>query len=263
LSTTKNTINEIKNVIHTITDEQDPMFQSLLRDNRAGVKKIVAQWYRKRQIEAEQLDQFKQISKYEQELRDAGFTHIAGIDEVGRGPLAGPVVSAAVILPADFYLAGINDSKKLTEANREKYYEYIMTEAVAVGIGSIDAKEIDKINIYEATKKAMLAAVNNLAENPDYLLIDAMKLENSYPSKSIIKGDAKSISIAAASIVAKVSRDRLMKQYEEEYPGYGFTRNMGYGTKEHLQGLEKIGPSPIHRKSFAPVKNVLTVNERK
>lgn len=257
MSTTKNTISEIKNFIHTITDEQDPMFQSLLDDERAGVQKLVAQWYKERQVEAKQLDQFKQISKYEQELRSAGFTHIAGIDEVGRGPLAGPVVAAAVILPEDFYLAGINDSKKLTEANREKYYEYIMTEAIAVGIGSVDAKEIDNVNIYEATKKAMLAAVNNLDENPDYLLIDAMKLETSYPSNSIIKGDAKSISIAAASIVAKVSRDRLMKQYEGKYPGYGFSRNMGYGTKEHLQGLEKIGPSPIHRKSFAPVRNVL------
>lgn len=176
------------------------------------------------------------------------------ISEIRRGPLAGPVVAAAVILPEDFYLPGIDDSKKLTEHKREEYFDRIKMDAIAVGVGIIDAPEIDRINILEAAKKAMLAAVIQLDPNPDYLLIDAVKLGTPYPSESLIKGDARSITIAAASIIAKVTRDRLMKEISHKHPEYGFSSNMGYGTAEHLDALKQHGVTPFHRKTFAPVK---------
>lgn len=185
-----------------------------------------------------------------------GYSIIAGIDEVGRGPLAGPVVAAAVILSEDFYLPGLNDSKKLSKAKRESYYTYIKQHA-DIGIGIVDHKEIDQLNIYQATKKAMQMAVQSLTRTPDYLLIDAMTLPLSVPQESIIKGDTKSASIAAASIVAKVVRDRMMEQFAKKYPYYGFDQNMGYGTKEHLDGLKIYGPSDIHRLSFSPVKEIV------
>ena len=183
-------------------------------------------------------------------MREQGFSLIAGIDEVGRGPLAGPVVASAVILPETFYLPGLNDSKKISEAKRELFYETIMEEAIAVGTGIVHNEEIDEINIYEATKKAMITAVAQLSQQPDHLLIDAMKLDLPIPQLSIIKGDAKSVSIAAASIVAKVTRDRMMKEYAKEYPHYGFDKNMGYGTSAHLDALHAYGLTPWHRKKF-------------
>jgi len=177
--------------------------------------------------------------------------------KIRNGPLAGPVVTAAVILPADFYLPGIDDSKKLSEQKREEYFEIIQKQAIAIGIGMMDAAEIDRINIYEATKQAMLMAIEELATKPDYLLIDAMKLVTGIPSTSIIKGDSKSVSIAAASIIAKVTRDHLMKELDKEFPVYGFGKNMGYGTKEHVAALEKEGVTKYHRKSFSPVKELV------
>ncbi len=179
------------------------------------------------------------------------------MDEVGRGPLAGPVVAAAVILPEDFFLAGIDDSKKLTEKKREEYNQIIRSQALAISISMIQAPEIDAINIYEATKKAMKAAISGLVPRPDFILIDAMKLEIPFASESIIKGDAKSISIAASSIVAKVARDNLMKDLAKTYPEYGFEQNMGYGTKEHINAIHTYGITPYHRKSFAPIKDLI------
>jgi ribonuclease HII len=177
--------------------------------------------------------------------------------------LAGPVVCAAVILPEGFFLAGIDDSKKLSEKKREEFNAIIQKEALAVCVSMIEANEIDCLNIYEATKKAMKSAISGLSMKPDFLLIDAMKLETPYPSESIIKGDAKSVSIAAASIVAKVTRDRLMIKLSNEYPEYRFDQNMGYGTKEHILAIEKHGITPYHRKSFAPIKDVFAVEQLK
>ena len=192
------------------------------------------------------------MKEFENELYDSGIKYIAGIDEVGRGPLVGPVVTAAVILPRDFYDERINDSKKLTEKKRELLYDVIMENAVSVGIGISSEDVIDEINILEATKKAMIEAVNNLSVKPEYLLIDAVKLNIDIPQISIIKGDAKSESIAAASIVAKVTRDRMMIELDKIHPEYDFKHNKGYGTKKHIEAIEKYGIIKEHRKTFAP-----------
>lgn len=192
------------------------------------------------------------MKEFENELYESGIKYIAGIDEVGRGPLVGPVVTAAVILPRDFYDERINDSKKLTEKKRELLYDVIMENAVSVGIGISSEDVIDEINILEATKKAMIEAVNNLNVKPEYLLIDAVKLNIDIPQISIIKGDAKSESIAAASIVAKVTRDRMMIELDKIHPEYDFKHNKGYGTKKHIEAIEKYGIIKEHRKTFAP-----------
>lgn len=192
------------------------------------------------------------MKEFENELYECGIKYIAGIDEVGRGPLVGPVVTAAVILPRDFYDERINDSKKLTEKKRELLYDVIMENAVSVGIGISSEDVIDEINILEATKKAMIEAVNNLNVKPEHLLIDAVKLNIDIPQTSIIKGDAKSESIAAASIVAKVTRDRMMIELDKIHPEYDFKHNKGYGTKKHIEAIEKYGIIKEHRKTFAP-----------
>ncbi len=190
-----------------------------------------------------------EMSRYEREYGSAQY--ICGIDEVGRGPLAGPVVACGVILPKDVEILYINDSKKLSEKKREALYDEIMEKAVAVGIGIESEKVIDEINILQATYKAMRTAINNLSVKPDILLNDAVTIpEVSIRQVPIIKGDAKSISIAAASIVAKVTRDRIMIEYDNVYPGYGFASNKGYGSKEHIEALKKLGKTPIHRNSF-------------
>ena len=192
------------------------------------------------------------MKEFENELYESGIKYIAGIDEVGRGPLVGPVVTAAVILPKDFYDERINDSKKLTEKKREQLYDVIMENAVSVGIGISSEDVIDDINILEATKKAMIEAVNNLSVKPEHLLIDAVKLNVDIPQTSIIKGDAKSESIAAASIIAKVTRDRMMIELDKKHPEYDFKHNKGYGTKKHIEAIEKYGILKEHRKTFAP-----------
>lgn len=192
------------------------------------------------------------MKEFETKLYESGIKYIAGIDEVGRGPLVGPVVTAAVILPRDFYDERINDSKKLTEKKRELLYDVIMENAVSVGIGISSEDVIDEINILEATKKAMIEAVNNLSVKPEHLLIDAVKLNIDIPQTSIIKGDAKSESIAAASIIAKVTRDRMMIELDKLHPEYDFKHNKGYGTKKHIEAIEKYGIIKEHRKTFAP-----------
>lgn len=192
------------------------------------------------------------MKEYENELYNKGIKYIAGVDEVGRGPLVGPVVTAAVILPVDFYDERINDSKKVTEKKREMLYDVIMENAVSVGIGMSSSEVIDEINILEATKKAMKEALNNLSVKPEHVLIDAVKLDIDIPSTSIIKGDAKSQSIAAASIMAKVTRDRMMYELDKEHPEYDFAHNKGYGTKKHIEAIRKYGILKEHRKSFAP-----------
>ena len=192
-----------------------------------------------------------EMKAYEEPLWQAGKKYIAGVDEVGRGPLAGPVVTAAVVLPEDFDVLGVDDSKKLSPKRREELYDLILEKAVAVSIGRREPEDIDRINILEATKEAMLDAVNGLKVKPDHVLIDAVSLKGlGCPQTAIIKGDAKSVSIAAASIIAKVTRDREMVEMDKVYPGYGFESNKGYGTKAHYDGLAKLGPCPIHRRSF-------------
>jgi ribonuclease HII len=184
-------------------------------------------------------------------------TYICGIDEVGRGPFAGPVIAGAVILPKDCNILYINDSKKLTEKKREELYDQILEHAISYGIGSIPPNRIDEINILQATFEAMKQAVNNLNIKPDILLTDAVTIPNlSVRQVSIIKGDAKSYSIAAASILAKVTRDRLMVAYDKVFPGYGFADNKGYGSKQHINAIKRLGPTPIHRMSF--IKNYIS-----
>ena len=193
------------------------------------------------------------MKEYENELYNKNIELIAGVDEVGRGPLVGPVVAAAVILPKDFYMKEINDSKQLSEKKRDKLYPIIMENAISVGIGVVNEKIIDEINILEATKKAMKEAINNLTIKPEHLLIDAVKLNIDIPFTSIIKGDAKSQSIAAASIIAKVYRDKLMYELDKKYPEYDFANNKGYGTKKHIEAIKKYGVLEEHRKTFKPV----------
>ncbi len=187
---------------------------------------------------------------FERELLAGGARLIAGMDEAGRGPLAGPVVAAAVVMPLDDVIPGVDDSKKLTEKKREQLFDEIVKKAIAYKICAVDEKVIDEINILNATKRAMTECVAGLSVRPDIVLIDAVKLSLDVPTKSIIKGDALSYSIGAASILAKVYRDRLMREYDALYPWYGFAQNKGYGTKDHIDALKSVGPSPIHRRTF-------------
>lgn len=195
------------------------------------------------------------MREYESELINKGIKLIAGIDEAGRGPGAGPVVAAAVILRNDYNNEIINDSKKLTEKRRNQAFKEINQEALAIGIGIVDSNEIDEVNILNATKLAMERAVLNLSLNPEHLLIDALNINLNIKQTNIIKGDMKSISIAAASIIAKVTRDNLMIEYSKEYPNYLFEKHKGYLTKAHLELIKEYGPCPIHRKSFKPISD--------
>ena len=199
------------------------------------------------------------MQEYENKLRERGIKYIAGVDEVGRGPLAGPVVTACVVLPEDFDVLGVDDSKKLSEKKREELFDAIKERAIAIGVGIRDNNRIDEINILEATKEAMAAAIENAdadlkakhGKGIEHILIDALTLKNvDIPQTGIVKGDAKSLSIAAASIIAKVTRDRMMVEFAEVYPGYAFEKNKGYGTKAHYDGLHAQGMTPIHRRSF-------------
>lgn len=204
---------------------------------------------RARKIEAEK-ERLLKMQKFERPLYEKGIKYIAGIDEVGRGPLAGPVVTCAVILDSETLIEGVNDSKKVSEKKREKLFDVILENCVAYGIGMASEKVIDDINILNATKRAMMESIENLSVYPEHILIDAVRLETEVPITPLISGDANSISIAAASIVAKVTRDRMMREYDSIYPEYGFAQNKGYGTAAHIEAIKKYGPCPIHRRSF-------------
>lgn len=197
------------------------------------------------------------LLKYEKELYEKNISLIAGVDEVGRGPLVGPVVAAAVILPKNYELLGLTDSKKLSEKKRDAFYEILQTDAIAIGVGVISAKIIDEVNIYEASKLAMKEALSNLKIKPEYVLIDAMPLDLDVDSTSIIHGDALSLSIAAASVIAKVTRDKMMYDLDKIHPEYGFAKHKGYPTKQHLQAIKKYGVLDNYRFSYKPVKNVV------
>lgn len=199
------------------------------------------------------------LYQYENELYDKGIKYIGGVDEVGRGPLIGPVVASCVVLPKDFVLEGLTDSKKLSEKKRDKFYDYIVNNCLAYGIGIVSPEEIDEINIYEASRKAMLIAINEVRKqlNLEYVLIDAMPINIDIPTNSIIKGDSKSISIAAASVVAKVTRDKMMYELDKKYPMYGFASHKGYPTKKHIEAIHKYGLIDGYRKTYGPIKEVI------
>lgn len=203
-------------------------------------------------------DEERDLLKYEKELYKKGITLIGGVDEVGRGPLVGPVVAACVILPVNYKLSGLDDSKKLSEKKREKFYDIIMKDAIAVGIGIVDAKKIDEINILEASRLAMKLAIENLNVKPEFVLSDAMKLDNiDIPYEAIIHGDSLSLSIAAGSVIAKVTRDRMMYELDEKYPEYGFAQHKGYPTKKHLENLQKYGILSNYRFTYKPVSDLI------
>ena len=250
-------ISEIKEILGNCSMEELPeQIKQFEEDSRKGVQTALASFrkkYEKYQLELERLEE---ILTYERGLWEAGYDLVAGIDEVGRGPLAGPVVAAAVILPKECKIEGVNDSKKLSAKKREELYDIILEKAVSYGIGIVSNERIDEINILQATYEAMREALSQLKPKADYILADAVTIPMvSTPQRGIVKGDATSMSIGAASIVAKVYRDRMMEAYDEVYPGYGFASNKGYGAAEHLEGIRKQGITPIHRKTF--VKNFL------
>lgn len=233
----------------------DEFLAACREDKRRGVERLLQKFQR----EAAERERVAGLYTYEREAEKEGFSLVAGVDEAGRGPLAGPVVVAAVILPLGIYLPKLNDSKKLSAALRVSLYEVICEKAVALHCSIVDAATIDRVNIYQATVNGMYDAVLALDPNPQKVLIDAVPLTKlPMPSLSIVQGDAKSASIAAASIIAKVTRDRLMTQYDTQYPRYGFAKHKGYGTAQHLEALRAYGPCPIHRRSFEPVQAALT-----
>ncbi|NLJ88163.1 MAG: ribonuclease HII [Epulopiscium sp.] len=233
-------------------NELPNFLEEISGDSRIGVQKLIKKYEKKYKDYQLELERIKEISKYENNYYNKGLEYIAGVDEAGRGPLAGPVVAAAVILPKDAVILGINDSKKLSLIKREELFEIINKEALSISIGIIDPQTIDRINILQATFKAMRKAIDGLSIRPDMILVDGNNsiTDISIPQKKIIKGDQKSISIAAAAIVAKVTRDRLMDEFHKLYNDYGFNKHKGYGTKEHIEAIKKYGLCPIHRLSF-------------
>ena len=251
------TVKQIKTRLTQLTTIDDPYVQSLQADPRKGVQQALQQFKRRLNRLAVARVAFQRRFRYENALWSRGCQYVAGMDEVGRGPLAGPVVTCAVILRPDFDLIGVTDSKQLTRHEREKLYLRIVNEAVEVSIAVNDREAIDRLNIYGATQDAMIRAVRQLHHQPGHLIVDAVPLQIAIPQTTLIKGDQKSISVAAASIVAKEYRDHLMRDYDRVYPGYGFAENMGYGTREHLAGLAAHGVTPIHRRSFRPVQEYL------
>lgn len=250
MDTQEKKIGAIKEELKGTADEGLSVFiENYRADGRTGVQKLVEQAEKRLQkLEAEK-KRIYELQSYERQYAQAAY--ICGIDEVGRGPLAGPVVAGAVILPKNCEILYINDSKKLSAAKREELYDVIMEQAVAVGIGQASPQRIDEINILQATYEAMREAINNLRVTPDILLNDAVTIPQvDIPQVPIIKGDAKSISIGAASIIAKVTRDRMMVDYDRQYPGYSFAENKGYGSAAHIDALKRLGATPIHRQSF-------------
>lgn len=234
--------------------EWSGLYEAYKTDTRTGVQNLIARYRKKEEALRLERERLLSMRAYEEKYSDYGL--ICGIDEAGRGPLAGPVVAGAVILPKDCEILYLNDSKKLSASRREELYDEIMEKTIATGIGMAGPARIDEINILQATYEAMRQAVANLGKEPGILLNDAVTIpEMTVPQVPIIKGDAKSVSIAAASILAKVTRDRLMAEYDKILPEYGFAKHKGYGSKEHIDAIRRLGPSPIHRKTF--IKNFL------
>ncbi|MDK2919289.1 MAG: ribonuclease [Candidatus Petromonas sp.] len=252
MNLSKMSFNKIKQYINSLEPkEKFKYIEQLKKDNRKTVLKFASKLERDHERLINERERLKNLWQIEEEIFNSGFNLVAGIDEAGRGPLAGPVVAAAVILPKHELILGINDSKKIPEGKREKLHKVIYEKAVDIGIGIVENTVIDEINILNATKLAMKKAINSLKIQPDFLLIDAVNLADiNIRQKNIVKGDSKSISIAAASIIAKVTRDSIVKEYEKKYPDFGFESHKGYGTKQHYEAIAKFGITPFHRKSF-------------
>lgn len=245
-------IAEIKSELNNSSiNELNDFIDEYREDSRTGVIKLVENAYKKIDRHNSELKRLEKITEYERKYQNMGIEFVGGIDEVGRGPYAGPVVTACVILPKGCKIEGVNDSKKLSLKKREELFDVIKKKAVSIGIGIVDNHEIDKLNILQATYKAMRIAIDNMDIKPQQLLVDAVTIPHIYiPQEAIIKGDAKSISIGAASIIAKVTRDRMMVEYAKVYPQYGFESNVGYGSKYHEEAIRKYGLCEIHRRSF-------------
>lgn len=251
------TISEVKALLRDEETIPEQLLTAMKLDSRVGIQELLKKYYRRQETLRKKQEKAEELLKFERKLWAQGYTYLGGVDEAGRGPLAGPVVSACVILPKELIIETIDDSKKLTAAKREDLFGQISKEAVAIGIGIIENNIIDKINIYNATIESMIQAVKACRHQPDFLLLDAIRLKDmSLPQYSITKGDSRSQSIAAASIVAKVTRDRMMEGFARLYPMYGFDKHKGYGTKEHINAIQEYGISPIHRKSF--LTNILS-----
>ncbi|MCC0783333.1 ribonuclease HII [Clostridioides sp. ES-S-0108-01] len=250
-------VREIKEIIETLEVEKYMQYIELLRvDDRKSVQSLAVKLAKKLDNIRREEERLETINIFENEGYNKGYLYIGGIDEAGRGPLAGPVVASVVVFKKNTKIEGVNDSKKLSEAKRDELFEVIKREALDYGIGIVNNEEIDEFNILNATYMAMIKAINCLKQAPDYLLVDAATIPGiDIAQNPIVKGDSKSISIAAASILAKVTRDSIMYQYDRVYPEYGFKSHKGYGTKEHYEAIEKHGITPIHRKSF--LKNIL------
>ncbi|MGY3730413.1 ribonuclease HII [Lactococcus termiticola] len=251
------TIKEVKAQLALVKRLDDSFFTELASDSRAGVQSAIKQ--RQKQIQAMEAEEarLEEMLSFEKELYAQGISLIAGVDEVGRGPLAGPVVAGAVILPENCKIPGLNDSKQVPKSKHKAMAEAVKEKALAYGIGVISPEVIDEVNIYEASKLAMMEAIRQLKPQAEHLLIDAMTLPLAVEQTKIIHGDARSLSIAAASILAKVARDEMMADYDKTYPGYDFAHNAGYGTAKHLEALKKQGITPIHRKTFEPIRSML------
>lgn len=248
-------IGEIKTILAgQPTKEQIEAFQA---DERSGVQKLLAAYYKRLEKENQLMDQWESMQTYEDEWYLRGAEYIAGVDEAGRGPLAGPLVIAAVILSRDAYIPGLNDSKKLSAAKREQLYEEIMKQALAIKVNIVSVSNIDKYNIYAATQKGMVEVLQGLKLKPSVALIDAMALpEMEFETVPIVHGDALSVSIAAASIIAKVTRDHIMERLDGLFPSYGFAKNKGYGSASHMQAITQNGVTKWHRRSYEPVKSM-------
>ena len=259
----KLTVSQIKVALLEVEDESHELLAILAKDERKSVQKLLEQCHKRLQNQQIMFHDHQKRLIHEMAAYNAGYQVIAGLDEVGRGPLAGPVVVAAVVLPRDCQnlLVGVTDSKQLSHAKRLEFARQIRTVALDLKIVAIPPAIIDRENIYQATRQGMKAAVEALNVKPDYLLLDAINIDSDLPQESLVKGDQRSLSIAAASIIAKVYRDELMIQYSKTYAEFGFERNMGYGTKEHLEALDRVGYTPIHRRSFEPVKSMYKTYE--
>lgn len=248
-------INEVKELLAgTPTSEQ---LAELKADERSGVQKLLAAYYKRLEKAAQEKERFTKMLSYEKKYYAQGIQYVAGVDEAGRGPLAGPLVIAAVILPQDVFISGLNDSKQLSAAKRDKLYDEVLAKAVAIEVNIVSVSNIDKYNIYTATQRGMAEVLEHLPVRPRVALIDAMPVEaKGMETVSIIHGDALSASIAAASIIAKVTRDRIMERMDVLYPAYGFASNKGYGSGAHMQAIAEFGATKWHRRSYEPVKSM-------
>lgn len=255
-------IDEIKKILKA--EPSEDFLKELELDSRRGVQNLLQAYYKREQSKLTEKLRFEQMLRFERKYFEQGLKYIAGVDEAGRGPLAGPLVVAAVILPQDIFISGLNDSKQLSASKREQLYDEICAKAIAIAVQIVAVSDIDQYNIYQATQLSMKAVLKFLNPKPEIALVDAMPIViQDMKIESLIHGDALSVSIAAASIIAKVTRDRLMIEVDEDYPQYGFAQHKGYGSKSHMDAIAKYGVTPWHRRSYEPIKSMKLAKEEK